>query len=66
MALKRISPIQQAIATLDDTIRSLKLQRADLVALLPVTRTRRPDQMVLTLANGTKVFNKKRRIVNGN
>jgi len=62
--VKRISPIQQAIATIDDTVRRLRLQRAELMALLPMAKpARRPEIMTLTLSNGRKISNTKRRII---
>lgn len=35
MALKKLTPIEMAIGTIDEAIHDLKLQRQELVALLP-------------------------------
>lgn len=47
MALKRISPIQEAIGIIDQTIRQLRLQRAELVAKLPPVRPKKRERMYL-------------------
>jgi hypothetical protein len=35
MALKKLTPIEKAIYTIDDAIKDLELQRQELMALLP-------------------------------
>jgi hypothetical protein len=38
MALKKITPVHEAIDAIDETIRALKLQRAALIATLPAPK----------------------------
>jgi hypothetical protein len=40
MALKRITPVHEAISAIDETIKTLKLQRAALVATLPAPKNK--------------------------
>ena len=48
MALKKLTPTHMAIQSIDDTIKALKLHRAELAATLPVVKKRRSKKMYLT------------------
>ena len=53
--LKPMSPIMQAIRTIDQTIRALKLKCQELVALLPIEPSRKKvDTIVINPMTGKK------------
>jgi len=60
MALKEITPIEKTIHVIDEMIKELKLQRQELVALLP-RRSPKPDTGYITdPRNGKKLWYNKR------
>lgn len=63
MALKKITPVHMAIQAIDDTIRELKLRRAELVATLPQEKktSRKRKQYLVHPLTGEKREIKARR-----
>ncbi|MCK5312770.1 MAG: hypothetical protein KAJ62_11705 [Desulfobacteraceae bacterium] len=62
MALAKLTPTHMAIQSIDDTIKALKLHKAELIATLPVVKKKPPGPMHITHPiTGKKCPVKKRR-----
>lgn len=63
MALKKITPVHMAIQAIDDTIKDLKLRRAELIATLPRVNeaSRKKKQYLVHPLTGEKREIKSRR-----